>query len=580
MKLMKNKSLIFSLILLFLCSMIFTLNNRTEDSQTIKGETKIKEIKISFIPNHDPITILGDSQFTSGNGVVRGNGSSINPYIIENLIIDGNNTSSSIYIFYTTVYFRIQNCTLYNSTESGSGGGIKLEQVENGEIYNNTITENNGYGISLIYTSSNNTIINNTIAKNKKFGIFNYYNSDDNQILSNKIFYNNYEGLGGYLSKNMTIQQNFFKDNRGGMYLENDCDNCTIYNNYFLVNLQECATDHGSYNIWHNGTSGNYWYDYGGIDSNEDGIGETPYQIFGDAFSEDPFPLVFPDDDGDGLDNLIEEFYYGTNKSKWDTDGDRYSDKIEIDSGTDPLNSTDFPNNAYSPQLIEGNINIDSGYEHTNFTFSVKYSDYDNKSPIYVQVSIDGLIYSMEKVNPSDNNYIDGCLYHFSVRLNTSNHQFYFRCYDGIFFNTTSLLSGPLVEKTLLIISPLNQTYITSNFDIILQNQNNDFIDVFYRIFSVSEDSWITPSNGSLFQDNFTMILENGLYFIEFFGNDTNNYYYQNQIFFTINVSIQQSSDPPLISGFSLVLSISFIIFCLVIIISFDIRKLSIKQQL
>lgn len=565
-KVKRIKLVFFSLIIIILTYMVFTPKNNIIDSRIVNERTDRKHLEISFNPNHEPITILGDSQFISENGVVAGNGSSSNPFIIENLIIGGKNTSSCIYIFYTTVYFIIKNCTFYNSTETNSGGGIKLEQVKNGKIYNNTITNNNGNGISLIYSTGNSTIYNNTISNNNKFGIFNYFNSDDNELLTNKFFNNNLEGIGGYLSENITIQDNIFKDNRGGLYIENNCINWIIYNNYFLVNLQECAADHGTNSIWHNGSSGNYWYDYDGVDTNGDGIGETPYQVSGDAFSEDPFPLVFPDFDNDGLDDLIEEWYYGTNKSKWDTDEDRYSDKIEVDFGTDPLNSADFPNNAFSPQLIGGGVDETRGYEHTNFTFFINYYDYDNNTPNYVHIIIDGRIYSMKKANISDNNYIDGCLYNFSIKLEDESHQYYFRSSDGTYINTTSLISGPIVEKTLLIISPLNQTYTTSTIDLNLRNHNKDLIEVYYRIFSISDNIWITQSNGTLFENNFSVTLLNGFYYVEFFGDDINGYYYQNQVSFTIDKPVI----PIAIPGSLPLPIIAFTIIGLIIIIIYN----------
>ena len=50
--------------------------------------------------------------------------------------------------------------------------------------------------------------------------------------------------------------------------------------------------------MWDNGTIGNYWSDYGGVDANDDGIGDTPYFINGTAGSQDLFPIW---EDGDDL---------------------------------------------------------------------------------------------------------------------------------------------------------------------------------------------------------------------------------------------------------------------------------------
>jgi hypothetical protein len=44
-------------------------------------------------------------------------------------------------------------------------------------------------------------------------------------------------------------------------------------------------------NDWDNGTIGNYWDDYVGVDVNQDGIGDTPYLIDGTAGSVDNYPI-------------------------------------------------------------------------------------------------------------------------------------------------------------------------------------------------------------------------------------------------------------------------------------------------
>ena len=48
------------------------------------------------------------------------------------------------------------------------------------------------------------------------------------------------------------------------------------------------------------------------------------------------------DKDGEGLINL-DEYSYGTNPGLKDTDSDKYSDKEEVDRGTDPLDPNSYP---------------------------------------------------------------------------------------------------------------------------------------------------------------------------------------------------------------------------------------------
>jgi nitrous oxidase accessory protein NosD len=49
------------------------------------------------------------------------------------------------------------------------------------------------------------------------------------------------------------------------------------------------------HNIWYASPNGpgNYWDDYNGSDENHDGIGDTPYEIYG-AGNQDLYPLMTP----------------------------------------------------------------------------------------------------------------------------------------------------------------------------------------------------------------------------------------------------------------------------------------------
>ncbi|MHA1791930.1 MAG: lamin tail domain-containing protein [Promethearchaeota archaeon] len=69
-------------------------------------------------------------------------------------------------------------------------------------------------------------------------------------------------------------------------------------------------------------------------------------------------------------------------------------------------------------------------FSDTQLTFSVVYTDADNKAPEVIQVVIDGLAFPMEKENSSDLLYFDGCLYVFQGYLEPGDHEFYFYAED------------------------------------------------------------------------------------------------------------------------------------------------------
>ena len=138
-----------------------------------------------------------DNNWTAAKsaGICTGNGTYSEPYVIEDLVIDGGGSGSCILIENSTVYFKIENCTVYNSggyhySEIGFSlnAGIKLSHVNNSYIINNDCSSN-WYGIRIEY-SDNNTISGNT--DNDGIVIF----GSGNTTISGNIM--NHYGLGIY----------------------------------------------------------------------------------------------------------------------------------------------------------------------------------------------------------------------------------------------------------------------------------------------------------------------------------------------------------------------------------------------
>ncbi|MFX1599141.1 MAG: ABC transporter substrate-binding protein, partial [Promethearchaeota archaeon] len=178
-------------------------------------------------------------QYFKDLGRCTGQGTVSEPYIIRDLVINGqNNSVSCIRIENSDVYFVIENCTLFNSR----GVGIELNNVTNAQLIENTCSDNN-FGISLDLNSISTEISGNFIFNNSQYGII-LNNAQNNLIFNNKLILNN-------------------------------------------IN----AYDSGTNNNWDNGAIGNYWSDYGGVDMDEDGIGDTPHTIPGPAGRQDNFPI-------------------------------------------------------------------------------------------------------------------------------------------------------------------------------------------------------------------------------------------------------------------------------------------------
>ena len=97
-----------------------------------------------------------------------GSGTWIDPYVIENVTINGQGFGSCIEICFSNTYFIIRNCSLYNSGSFNSG--ILFRYVNNSKIINNNCSDN--YSGIEMYDSNNNTLSGNTVSNSIFNGIY------------------------------------------------------------------------------------------------------------------------------------------------------------------------------------------------------------------------------------------------------------------------------------------------------------------------------------------------------------------------------------------------------------------------
>ena len=113
--------------------------------------------------------------------------------------------------------------------ENAGDSGIKLDNVKNCKIFNNTCTSNK-YGISAS-SSKRNTIENNTCNSSDWRGILIYFSSDSN-IIANNTCLNSEEGIHIRFSSGNLVINNTCKSNSVyGIYLDSATNNNTIANN-------------------------------------------------------------------------------------------------------------------------------------------------------------------------------------------------------------------------------------------------------------------------------------------------------------------------------------------------------------
>ena len=184
---------------------------------------------------------------------------------------------------------RSNNSTISNNEimSNDAGCGIYVYDSNNNIVMNNYFSNNN-YGI-YTYRAVGNNISGNDVLLSSMYGIYLYTGSDENVIYFNTIYDNNY-GIRIKGSKFNEIYGNNIIHNKYGLYFCCSSTNNIVFYNLFANNSIWNADD--SYkNKWDNSSIGNYWDDYSGVDADNDGLGDTPYNI-SEGDSWDNYPLM------------------------------------------------------------------------------------------------------------------------------------------------------------------------------------------------------------------------------------------------------------------------------------------------
>ncbi|MCK4600319.1 right-handed parallel beta-helix repeat-containing protein [Candidatus Bipolaricaulota bacterium] len=233
------------------------------------------------LQDRNPIVITSDYEFTAKNGVVAGSGTVDDPYIIEGWQIDAGYHDYGIRIDRTSRYFVIRNVEISGAAKAA----IFLSYVRNALVQDCKLT-GNWIGITLNFASYNR-VSGCTLASNAE-GLHLRF-SRDNQVLSNAIYGNDYAAIWLYASNTNEIVGNFLAESHMGVYLDLGSEGNLLYKNTFLDNVHNAHSD--DLNQWDYEGEGNYWFNYVGIDADENGIGDSPYVIASDS-DQDNFPLL------------------------------------------------------------------------------------------------------------------------------------------------------------------------------------------------------------------------------------------------------------------------------------------------
>ena len=212
-------------------------------------------------------------------------------------IIDGNRAGIVVYIKANRVV--VNGFTVRNGTE-----GVYIDH-SNGCVISNNIIASNWYSGIFLNRSSSNVIYDNLISMNGASppsggivvgeGIVLSY-SNDNVINDNRLIRNIACGISFYYSNDNLIVNNTIEASNSNIQLI-DAQNNTIHHNNFLSSWSHVdIMGSSSSNIWDDGSVGNYWDDYTGLDDGSngriagDGVGDTDLPHLG----VDNYPLINP----------------------------------------------------------------------------------------------------------------------------------------------------------------------------------------------------------------------------------------------------------------------------------------------
>ena len=370
-----------------------------------------------------------------------GSGTWVEPYIIENKRIDGQEIGNCIEIRDSIAYFQIKNCTLYNSSVTTSG--IQLTYVDNGIILSNNCSFNNGNGID-IFMCDNNTAINNTVSNNTLSGINLTTFSHDNNITGNLVKNNLKDGikigkeLFSSCNDNILSNNSVISNDGNGISICSDYND--LLNNSVLYNkLNGIFLNQSRYgNIWKNNCSYNYDYgilidrgDYNNISGNEISYNYKGIDISGLWFWEEC------------LDNEISNNNIHNNRGGGIEQD--YCKNTIISNNNFTNNKLYVGYNNNNTKIYENTFENSGIYSHDS-NYSVIYDNKINASDDYC-ININRAYYS----NITGNTIYNGGIYYGGIRID--------ECNSSILSNNTLDLN----TKNGIYVYLSNHTTLTQN---------------------------------------------------------------------------------------------------------------------
>ena len=199
-------------------------------------------------------------------------------YSFENKVTDNVISDSRDTVVWYSANNTIARNTSYDSRYSLHFMYSRYNLVEDNRYYNNTV------GVFLMY-SDGVVLRNNYIAHaSGSTGVgIGFKETSDVTVEGNKILYcasGLYIDISPFQPDTInTFSNNLIAYNGIGIRFLNDWTGNEFRENRFIDNLTQVVVSSGktaNHNIW----ADNYWSDYEGFDEDQDGVGDTPYELY------------------------------------------------------------------------------------------------------------------------------------------------------------------------------------------------------------------------------------------------------------------------------------------------------------
>ncbi|HTY74270.1 MAG TPA: NosD domain-containing protein [Candidatus Nanoarchaeia archaeon] len=140
--------------------------------------------------------------------------------------------------------------------------------------------------------TTNSAVVNCTLSAN--FNAIHLENAVNCTITQNVLSDSNYAALYFEGVINCAVKNNEVLNNYCLFDIWHDSTNNTFLHNDFVGCNQTGPIENGTKNVWDDGTTGNYWSSFTGVDLNHDGVSDYPFLIDPTSGETDRYPLMQP----------------------------------------------------------------------------------------------------------------------------------------------------------------------------------------------------------------------------------------------------------------------------------------------